>query len=231
MLPCPAVELSEARIIVFDNDGTLYPAGPAVGEMVLKAHAEYVAQNRLSIPTPGMDWLNRMIGVDAREFYAEMLPDQPPAVREDFENFCLDYELKAVHQHPHMYEGAERVLAALKRAGRRLALVTNGGPTYVKHVWDACGYGRFFAASYPNVPPDYAPKGARLQQAISDLGGGPAVMVGDRRSDRQAAAEAGAAFIGCGYGYGQPDELSGAQYIIEDIAELYNLLLAPEERS
>jgi len=230
MLPCPAVELYEASIIAFDNDGTLYPAGPAVGEMVLKAHADYVVQNRLNIPTPGLDWLQHMIGVDAREFYAEMLPDQPPAVRADFENFCLDYELQAVHAHPYMYDGAEQVLAALKRAGRRLALVTNGGPTYVKHVWDACGYGRFFEVSYPNTPPEFVSKGERLARAIAELGGGPAVMVGDRASDLEAAEQAGAEFIGCRYGYALLHELDGARYTVADVSGLYNLLLAPEER-
>lgn len=230
MLPCPAVEYYDAKIIVFDNDGTLYPAGPAVGELVLKAHAEYVKRNNLDIPTPDMAWLEYMIGVDAKEFYAEMMPGQPPQVREDFEEFCLDYELKAVHEHPYMYDGAEEVLSALHAAGRQLALVTNGGPTYVKHIWDACGYGRFFSASYPNIPPEFASKGERLKRAISDLGGLPAVMVGDRLSDLEAAQYAGAMFIGCGYGYSQPGELDAAPTVIEDISELYNLLLAPRER-
>lgn len=230
MLPCPAVELYQTRIIVFDNDGTLYPAGPAVGGRVLEAHAEYVKRHGLDLATPSKDWLNEMIGLDAREFYAGMMPNQPAEVRQDFEDFCLKYELEAVREHPYMYAGAEELLAALKRAGRQLALVSNGGPSYVKNVWDVCGYGRFFAASYPNSPPDYASKGERLKQAIGELGGGPAVMIGDRRSDLEAAREAGAAFIGCGYGYGLPGELDGAR-LIDDIAELYNLLLAPEERA
>lgn len=230
MLPCPAVELYDTQVIVFDNDGTLYPAGPAVGELVLKAHAEYVKLNGLNIPTPDMAWLEYMIGVDAKEFYAAMLPGQPPKVREDFEDFCLDYELQAVREHPYMYDGAEDVLAALHAAGRRLALVTNGGPTYVRHIWDTCGYGRFFEASYPNIPPDYATKGERLATAIADLGGPPAVMIGDRRSDLEAAQFAGAAFIGCAYGYSQPGELDEAPIVIDSIGELYNLLLAPRER-
>lgn len=230
MLPCPAVELYQAEIIVFDNDGTLYPAGPAVGGRVLEAHAEYVRRHGLNIATPSKEWLNRMIGLDAREFYAGMMPDQPPAVRSDFEDFCLEYELEAVREHPYMYDGAEELLAALKRAGRRLALVSNGGPTYVQNVWDVCGYGRFFAASYPNSAPDYAPKGQRLKQAIADLGGGPAVMIGDRISDLEAAGEAGAEFIGCRYGYALPGELNGARYTVEEVSGLYNLLLAPAER-
>ncbi len=216
--------------MVFDNDGTLYPSGPAVGRAVLEAHRRYVAEHGLAIPTPDLQWLSHMIGADAREFYGAMMPDQPESVRREFEEFCLDYERRAVREHPHMYEGAEGVLSALKHAGRWLVMVTNGGPTYVQHIWDTCGYGRFFDAVYPFGPPDYASKAERLMRAVADWGR-PAVMVGDRASDRTAAEQVGIGFIGCAYGYAGPGELDGAEHVVSDIRELYNLLIAPEERA
>lgn len=230
MLPWRAVELHQAKLIAFDNDGTLYPAGPAVGEIVLSAHREYVRTHGLDIPTPDRQWLNYMIGADAKEFYAAMMPGQPDHVRREFEDFCLEYELQAVREHPYMYDGAEEVLHTLHDAGRYLVLVTNGGPTYVQNVWDTCGYARFFDGCYPYGPPDFATKGERLAQALADFGNPPAVMVGDRFSDLEAAREAGTGFIGCAYGYSQPGELAEAVTVINSISELYNLLLAPGER-
>jgi phosphoglycolate phosphatase len=223
------VNLWQASTVVFDNDGTLYPSGPAVGRAVLQAHRRYVAEHGLDVPTPDMQWLEHMIGADAREFYGAMMPDQPESVRREFEEFCLDYERRAVREHPYMYEGAEEVLSALAAAGRQLVLVTNGGPSYVRHIWDACDYGRFFQASYAYGPPDYASKAERLRRAVADWGR-PAVMIGDRASDRSAAEQVGIGFIGCAYGYAGPDELAGATHVVADISELYNLLLAPEER-
>jgi phosphoglycolate phosphatase len=230
MLPCPAVELTTCKLIAFDLDGTLYPSGIEIGKIVLVAHAEYVRQHKIDLETPDLAWVQHLIGADAKSFYREMLPGQPQAVIDDFENYCLEYERGVVARFPALFPGADAVLDNLHHCGRTLVLVTNGGPTYAQHVWDAAGLGRWLRARYPYAPPEYATKGERLARAIEEWGGGPAVMVGDRRSDGEAAQYAGAAFIGAAYGYGTPDELTAAAYVITHMAQLYNLLLSPEEQ-
>ena len=154
-----------------------------------------------------------------------MMPGQPPEIVAEFEEFCLDCETSAVFKNPGLFAGAHETLAALKDAGKTLVLVTNGGPRYVKSVWDAAGYAQYFAASYPFVAPDYLTKGERLAQAIREWGGGPAVMIGDRASDREAAQFAGTAFIGCRFGYGADHELEGADVLIDSLGELPAILL------
>jgi len=229
MLPSSGVELHHSKLVVFDNDGTLYPTGPEVGRVVLTAHKDYVKLHGLDIPTPDFSLVEALIGADAKTFYAAMMPDQPPGVQQEFEDFCLDYERKVIEDHPELYDGAVELLDALKAAGRKMALVTNGGPTYVKYIWDTCGYERWFDGCYPFEAPEYSTKGERLALAVKEIGG-PAVMVGDRYSDKEAAQFAGTKFIGCAYGYGSPDELIGADAVVKDVTGLYNLLLAPEER-
>ena len=230
MLPCPAVDLTTCKLIAFDLDGTLYPSGIEIGKVVLVAHKDYMLQHNLDIPTPDLEWVKHLIGKDAKSFYREMLPGQPPEVVQDFEDFCLDYERGVVARFPDLYPGAVEVLKALKACGRTLVLVTNGGPTYAKHVWDAAGLGKWLSARYPFEPPEYASKGDRLSRAVAEWGGGPAVMVGDRHSDKEAAEYAGAAYIAARYGFALDGELTGEEYVIDGITGLYNLLLTPEER-
>jgi phosphoglycolate phosphatase len=216
--------LRRAQLIAFDNDGTLYPAGLDVAQSVLLAHADYVQQHGLDIPTPSMDWVRRQMGADAKYFYGSMLPDQPQSVIEDFEEFCLDYETQAVARFTDLYPGAEDLLAALATAGKTIVLISNGSPRYVDSVWAHCGYGRFMVEKYPYGPPDFSTKGERLVEAIRTWGG-PALMVGDRESDKHAAEYAGTPFIGCAYGYGEAYELAGASAVVESIAQLRALLL------
>jgi len=233
MLPCPAVDIARkfrlARVVAFDNDGTLYPSGEQVGRSVLTAHREYVALHGIDMPTPGMDWVQQLIGMDAKDFYGAMLPGQPPDVIHDFEEFCLDLECETVKRFPHLWDGAEELLRALHDAGRMLVLVTNGPPRYVQNVWDSTGMGRYMLAAYPYAPPDFSTKGQRLARAILEWGGGPGVMVGDRLSDIEAAREAGVPVIGAGYGYARDGELAGADAVVKNITELYNLLLGEKE--
>lgn len=229
--------LKQAALIAFDNDGTLYPAGLDVAHSVLLAHADYVQEHGLDIPTPSMDWVRRQMGADAKYFYGSMLPGQPQQVIEDFEEFCLDYETQAVARFTDLYPGAEELLGALVAAGKTIVLISNGSPRYVDSVWAHCGYSRFMVDKYPYGPPDFSTKGERLVEAIRTYAGASlapaggmravpaAIMVGDRESDRHAAEHAGTPFIGCAYGYGEPYELEGATAIAGNIAELRALLL------
>jgi phosphoglycolate phosphatase len=231
-MPVPELSIAyrlpfhEARIVAFDNDGTLYPAGKQVAAAVLDAHREYVREQGLDVETPTMEWVHRNIGADALDFYGSMLPGYPEQVRQQFEEFCVDFEREAVQRHSELFEGAVDLLAALHAAGKLLALVTNGSPRYVDCVWDAAGYHRWFSCSYPFQGPEYTSKGHRLKQAIEQLGGGPAVMVGDRASDRDAAREAGVWFIGCRYGYGAMEEIEPADAQAHSVHDLFELLLS-----
>lgn len=216
--------MHEARLIAFDNDGTLYPAGIEVGAAVLDAHRQYVAEHGLDIRTPDMDWLQRLIGADALDFYGAMMPDQPEAVRADFEQFCLEYERQAVSRYAVLYEHVEELLHSLVAAGKTLVLISNGTPRYVDCIWASCRYERWFTASYP-FDTDAGHKGVRLAEAMRRYGA-PAVMVGDRRSDHEAARHAGAHFIGCAYGYGEDVEIEGADATAHSVEDLFELLLA-----
>ncbi|MEZ5338181.1 MAG: haloacid dehalogenase-like hydrolase [bacterium] len=165
------MDFRAARIIAFDNDGTLYPAGAEVCLSVLQAHRRYVAEHSLGLETPGIEWVQRHIGADAKEFYALMMPGQPRSLVEDFEEYCLDHEKDAIDARPWLYEGAVELLTALRAAGRILLLVSNGSPRYLMHIWEAAGYGEWFSQMYPYGPPDYGTKGERLKLAHEDWGG------------------------------------------------------------
>jgi phosphoglycolate phosphatase len=192
---------------------------------VLDAHREYVQRHALDIHTPDMEWVRRQIGADALDFYGSMLPGQPEEVRNDFERFCLDFEREAVARFAVLYEHVEELLHSLVAAGKTLVLITNGTPRYVECVWDSCRYERWFAASYPFLPTAPSQKGPRLVEALQRYGG-PAVMVGDRRSDHDAARHAGTWFIGCAYGYGEAKEIEGADATVHSVDGLFELLLA-----
>ena len=63
------------------------------------------------------------------------------------------------------------------------------------------------------------------RRAIQELGPAAAVFVGDRRADAVAAREVGIPFIGCLYGYGNAEELAGADSLAATPSELAELLL------
>jgi phosphoglycolate phosphatase len=172
-----------------------------------------------------MDWVRHLIGADALDFYGAMMPDQPDEIRLEFEQFCLDYEEAAVAHFAQLYEHVAELLHSLVAAGKTLVLISNGTPRYVDCIWQHCRYERWFTANLPFVAEQNETKGVRLERAMR-LYGKPAVMVGDRRSDHDAARHSGAWFIGCAYGYGIAEEIEGADAIAGSVEQLFELLLA-----
>ncbi len=146
-------------------------------------------------------------------------------MRQEFELFCTEYEAAAVARFSQLYEHVEELLHGLVASGKTLVLISNGTPRYVECIWDSCNYARWFTASYPFASPENLHKGQRLVQAM-DRYGAPAVMVGDRRSDHEAARHAGTWFIGCAYGYGESHEIEGADATAHSVDQLFELLLA-----
>jgi phosphoglycolate phosphatase len=74
--------------------------------------------------------------------------------------------------------------------------------------------------------PEMKPSPLPLLQVINKLGCSPAdaVMVGDSINDIQAGNRAGTATIGCRWGYGSIDELSGSEYAADSCCDIIKIL-------
>jgi phosphoglycolate phosphatase len=62
--------------------------------------------------------------------------------------------------------------------------------------------------------------GSVLERLGLDPAADPVVMVGDRRHDVEGAAEHGIPTIGVAWGYAGDGELSGAELVVADAADL-----------
>jgi len=56
------------------------------------------------------------------------------------------------------------------------------------------------------------------------------VLVGDRREDVEAAHANGFIAIGAAYGFGEREELLDANYIAEDLKDIYRIISELEEQ-
>ena len=63
-------------------------------------------------------------------------------------------------------------------------------------------------------------KTAMVGEIMAAIEARPAVLVGDRHDDVEAAHAHGAFAVGAGYGFGGPDELSDADVVVGSAAEI-----------
>ena len=137
------------------------------------------------------------------------------------------------------YPGIEELLKALREAGKHLVVATSKPEAFAVRILEHFGLAQYFdhICGAPMDEHSGAKKSRIIENALSYYEHGPfitdAVMVGDRKHDVLGAHEKGLSAVGVLYGYGDRQELeeAGADFIVETIDSLKELLLFDAEVS
>ena len=129
-----------------------------------------------------------------------------------------------------IYPGMAQLLSELCAQGCTLAVASSKPTVFVKKILE-----HFQIEPYFSVVVGSELDGRRVQKeevvAEALLGdAGETAMIGDRRFDIEGAQAHRLTGIGVAYGYALPGELeeAGADFVVQDVAELQKLLLGKE---
>jgi phosphoglycolate phosphatase len=212
--------MTSSPAYLFDLDGTLVDTAPdllATMNMLL---------TRAGHAPLGPEVLRRLVGRGARKLIADSFrvtgaPLTPEEIEPLYADFLEDYGSHiAAASRP--FPGVIETLENLKAQGSRMGVLTNKPHPNAMQLLtelDLTGYFATIAggSKYPWLKPD-----PRLfESVLTDLGGGPAVMIGDSVTDVQAARASGAPVILMSYGYTpEPATTLGADLVLDDFREV-----------
>ena len=210
-------------VVLFDLDGTLVDSGAGIARAAARALAE------IGRPPLAPDQLRAFVGPPLRASFVGLgvAGDELDAVvdayrRHYLEDGILDFAV---------YPGVVDLLDSLGAAGLRLGVATSKRTASARRVLVHAGLDGHFAVVEGSEPDDSRPdKAAVISSALVALGverPGRVLMVGDRMHDALGARAVATGFIGAGWGYGSPDELTGAgaEHIAPTPAALARLVL------
>jgi phosphoglycolate phosphatase len=226
-MPDISLVIATASLVCFDNDGTLFASHEVANPAIQRCFVSFCRERGLDLPPPTDEEICRLTGKPGPEFYREVLPAPLQDESARFRELCLDEEVREVGERGRLYPGIEALLMALRAAGRRAVLVTNGGERYIGAVRRRVGYDRLLDGVYHFGKNGHTSKGEMIRAAMRDHDRADAVMVGDRDSDLRGARDAGIPFLGCLYGYGTREELAGADLLVRDVEEMVRTLGHP----
>ena len=204
-------------LLIFDLDGTLFRAEtvtiPAVQQV-------FLAQG-LAVPTE--EEISFYFGKPASQYHAWLFSRCPREKASELVEAIDRRELELISETGKLYPQAREVLATLRGWVGQMALCSNGPQDYVERVMTVHGLDTFFDAvrcwrsAMDNKP-------SMVRELAEHLESRPAIIIGDRGDDIQAAHENGLWAIAAKYGYGTVEELEAADAAAVSVSDLPHLV-------
>lgn len=218
---------NDPQLVLFDLDGTLLDSVPDLALAVQRMQAE------LELPVAAFEEISHWVGNGAqmlvqRALAGRMTPrgDEPDLLLFD-RAFPLFLELygDCCAERSQPYDGVLEFLQALADRRIPMALVTNKPISFTHHLLDHFNLGRFFAVvlggdSLEHKKPHPMPLLHAMQACQTDPAA--ALMIGDSRSDIEAARAAGCAVVAVSYGYnhGVPVSQYQPDRVVDNLMQL-----------
>lgn len=209
------------KYIFFDLDGTLTDSREGIINCVKYALEAFGRQ------IPPENELLRFIGPPMLESFQSVVGMSNEEAVQATRKYRERYGVTGLFENV-LYEGIDKVLAALKEQGYQLVLATSKPEEYSVRILEHFGIKEYFVEIVGSTLDSSRDKKADvIREAFSRLGlseeeKARTIMVGDRKQDILGAKECGIASLGVYYGFAPEHELEdyGADYIIDNVEEL-----------
>lgn len=211
------------QYILFDLDGTLTDPREGITKSVQYALA------KMGIEEPDLSALEHFIGPplydEFRRCYDFDDVQAKQAVAAYRERFSVDGWKENI-----LFDGVPAMLKTLRAAGKTLAIASSKPTLFVEKILELFEIASYFdVVSGATLDGSISTKAQVVEQALTLLSvkdHKSAVLVGDRMHDVEGARSCGIDCVGVTFGFGGLQELqqAGAKYIVQDFAELMQLL-------
>ena len=212
--------------LLFDYDGTLHDSSATYLPAFRKTLA-WLGEHGYDVDREYSDeQIGYWLGFSAKDMWNSFAPELDDAVKETCSKM-IGAEMRRLTEagKARLYPGVPATLERLKAEGHRLFFVSNCHHSYMEMHRKAFDLDRYFSDFYCCEDYGWIPK-ADLFPTIQKAWGTGIVahddfmIVGDRFHDIETAVRNDLLSIGCAYGYGSPDELSGADIIVNSVSEI-----------
>ena len=211
------------RAVLFDLDGTLIDSLEDLTDAVNHVRGAF------SQPPLTSESVRSKVGKGVRDLVRRILPDALESEIESAVSLFRDFNRRHIADKSRLYPGILETLLELSARNIKMAVITNKSEDLGVHLLQALEINPLFedicgGDTYPERKPSPLP----LFKVAEKLGvlHHECVMVGDSINDIQAGQRANITTIGCTWGYGSTEEISGADFLAQTPQELLSLIPA-----
>ena len=201
---------------LFDLDGTLTDSAPGI------LHSVRYALEKVGAPVPDAATLNKFIGpplIDSFEKYCGFTHAQAVQALADYREWFAGHGGMFENR---VYDGVVGMLERLAAGGAKLIVATSKPEKFARAILEHFDLTRHFAAIHgATMDEKRSHKADVIAWALAHSGElDHPVMVGDRANDIEGAKANGIPAIGVLWGYGDAEELAGADRLVASPEDL-----------
>ncbi|MDE5834931.1 MAG: HAD family hydrolase [Ruminococcus sp.] len=206
--------------LIFDYDGTIHNSMKTYAP-AFRNTCKWLSDNGYIRPTEYSDsQISYWLGFNSADMWSQFQPDLDSKVREKARIMLgEDMAERVENGEGALFEHAEEMLETLRNQGYNLIFLSNCRIQYMERHKRVFGLDRFFSYFYCCEAFGFIPK-YEIFRKIKHFHDGDFIVIGDRFHDIETAIRNNIRSIGCGYGYGTPEELSKADVIADDIRQI-----------
>ncbi|MEM6569549.1 MAG: HAD family hydrolase [Planctomycetota bacterium] len=216
--------------VLFDLDGTLVATERFWPDAARAATLQFFAERGIdrAVPTTA-EWMS-MVGLPLHDAFDQTLSDLAPDVRRALMDACVEEEHAMLARgHAALLGGVRETLTELRSLGVRLGIASNCGPDYLDLMMQGLGLGAWIEEGRCLASPGVRNKADMVEELLHTFGTRSAVMVGDRRGDRDAAWLNAVPHVHIPRGYGGAVEDVAAEAVLDGMDQLLPALRVRDE--
>lgn len=206
--------------LIFDWDGTLHNTLHLYGQAFRCAYQELVQLGYASPRYYSDEEVSVYLGMNAPDMWNTFMPELPQTAKQAASNRIGLEMVRLIEQgEAVLYDGVPAMLNQLRTQGHIMVFLSNCRHNYQEAHRRYFGLDRWFSGYFCCEDYEYRPK-EEIFPYIAAQFPEPYLVIGDRASDFKVASTHGLKSIGCGYGFGTPEELDQADYVVQSCIEI-----------
>lgn len=165
------------------------------------------------------------MGVPLPKVWETLLPDHSIDVREQTDVYFLESLIENINNSKGaLYPNVKEVFSYLTKNNWSVFIASNGLKEYLNAIVRYYHLDNWVTETFSIQQIKSLNKSDLVQDIVKKYGITNAPVVGDRLSDIKAAKDNGLVAIGCNFDFAQEDELAKADFVIDDLIELKEVL-------
>ncbi|MEH7096935.1 HAD hydrolase-like protein [Neobacillus vireti] len=210
--------------LIFDMDGTLFQTDKIL-ELSLDDTFYHLRSLNLWASNTPIDQYRKIMGVPLPQVWEALLPNHSNEIRKQTDAYFLERLIENISSGKGaLYPNVMEIFSFLKENNYKIFIASNGLVEYLQAIVSYYHLDSWVTETFSIQQIPSLDKGELVKKIIKKYDITNAAVVGDRLSDINAAKDNGLMAFGCKFDFPQENELTQANFVMDDLIELKTIL-------